>query len=91
MDAMQYSDSKIHRISRANSFHNSIDCDISFSSNDKPMLSALLVALIRKALSRIYPDAFHFVRRTFLEYLIVTPRAFRFLEHFRILVFAKNR
>jgi hypothetical protein len=58
---MQYSNSKVHCITWANSLHFSVDRYFSITRNDEPVFSAFFVALIRKALAGIYPDTFNFM------------------------------
>jgi len=67
VNSMKNADSEINSIASPDSTNLTINSDIRFSSDDKPVFRALLVALVRKAFSGIYPDAFHFVGGRFLD------------------------
>jgi hypothetical protein len=72
---MKNADSEINGVASSDSTNLTINSDIRFSSDDKPVFCALLMALVRETFSGIDPDAFHFVGGRFLEYFISTPWA----------------
>jgi hypothetical protein len=72
---MQDSDPEINGISWRNGSNFAVNCYLTGTLNNKPMLGTLCVALVREALARVYPDALDLMSIGFLEHFIPTPGA----------------